>query len=44
MGLTEPCTIETAEAMSVTFPDYVTLMQSLGADMELIDETDDSAI
>ena len=29
------CTIETAEAISVTFPDYVELMQSIGANMEL---------
>jgi 3-phosphoshikimate 1-carboxyvinyltransferase len=27
--------IDTAEAISVTFPDYVDLMQSLGADMQL---------
>jgi len=30
-------TIETAEAMSVTFPTFVELMQSLGADIELTD-------
>ena len=36
MGLDEPCTIDTAEAMRVTFPDFVTLMRSLGADMKLI--------
>jgi len=35
MGLKEPCTIETAEAIKVTFPEFVTLMQSLGADMEI---------
>jgi 3-phosphoshikimate 1-carboxyvinyltransferase len=29
------CAIDTAEAMSVTFPDYVQLMKSLGADMEV---------
>jgi len=29
------CTIETAEAMSVTFPGYVELMKSIGANMEL---------
>jgi len=29
------CTIDTAEAISVTFPDYVELMQSIGANMEL---------
>jgi 3-phosphoshikimate 1-carboxyvinyltransferase len=31
----DECTIETAEAISVTFPDYVELMQSIGANMEL---------
>jgi 3-phosphoshikimate 1-carboxyvinyltransferase len=36
MGMGQPCTIDTAEAMRVTFPDFVTLMQSLGADMKLI--------
>ncbi len=36
LGLDEPITIETAQAMAVTFPDFVTLMQSLGADMQLI--------
>ena len=35
LGLDAPCTIDTAEAMSVTFPTYVQLMQSLGAEMEL---------
>ena len=35
MGLNQPCTIETAEAIKVTFPEFVTLMQSLGANMEL---------
>ncbi len=34
MGLDEPCTIETAEAMKVTFPEFVSLMRALGADME----------
>jgi 3-phosphoshikimate 1-carboxyvinyltransferase len=29
------CTIDTAEAMNVTFPEYVKLMQTLGADMQL---------
>jgi len=37
LGLDEPITIETAQAMAVTFPDFVTLMQSLGADMQLAD-------
>jgi 3-phosphoshikimate 1-carboxyvinyltransferase len=36
LGLQEPCTIDTAEAMNVTFPNYVELMQSLGANMEMI--------
>jgi 3-phosphoshikimate 1-carboxyvinyltransferase len=34
--LDSPLTVDTAEAMSVTFPDYVKLMQSLGAQMEVI--------
>jgi 3-phosphoshikimate 1-carboxyvinyltransferase len=29
------CTIETAEAISVTFPDYVELMQSIGANIKV---------
>jgi len=29
------CSIDTAEAIRVTFPDYVKLMQSIGANMEL---------
>jgi 3-phosphoshikimate 1-carboxyvinyltransferase len=29
-------TVDTAEAMSVTFPDFVKLMKSLGANMELL--------
>lgn len=33
----EPCAVETAEAMRVTFPDYVKLMKSIGANMELTD-------
>jgi len=37
LGLDEPVTIETAEAMAVTFPDFVSLMQSLGANMHLAD-------
>ncbi len=38
MGLSKPCTIETAEAIKVTFPEFVTLMQSLGANMELVSD------
>jgi 3-phosphoshikimate 1-carboxyvinyltransferase len=29
------CTIDTAEAISVTFPGYVELMKSIGAKMEI---------
>jgi 3-phosphoshikimate 1-carboxyvinyltransferase len=36
MCLDGQCTIDTAEAMSVTFPTYVELMQSIGAEMELM--------
>jgi 3-phosphoshikimate 1-carboxyvinyltransferase len=35
MLMDEPCSIDTAEAMSVTFPQFVDLMRSIGADMEL---------
>lgn len=35
LGLDEPCTIETAEAIKVTFPEFVNLMRALGADMEI---------
>jgi 3-phosphoshikimate 1-carboxyvinyltransferase len=35
LSLDGQCTIDTAEAMSVTFPDYVELMKSIGANMEL---------
>ncbi len=31
-----PLTVDTAEAMSVTFPDYVKLMRALGAEMEVV--------
>jgi len=34
LGLAEPCTIDTAEAMSVTFPTFVDLMTALGANMK----------
>jgi 3-phosphoshikimate 1-carboxyvinyltransferase len=34
--LDEPLTVDTAEAMSVTFPDYVELMRSLGANVNTI--------
>ena len=35
LALDGQCSIDTAEAMSVTFPGYVDLMKSIGADMEL---------
>ena len=35
MALDGQMTIDTAEAMNVTFPEYVTLMAQLGADMKL---------
>ena len=35
MAMQGQCTIGTAEAMSVTFPEYAKLMQNLGANMEL---------
>jgi len=38
MGVSGQCTIDTAQAIDVTFPDYVKLMQSVGADMELIED------
>lgn len=37
MGLDEPCTIDTAQAIKVTFPEFVNLMRSIGADMTLRD-------
>lgn len=37
MGLDAPCTIDTAEAIAVTFPAFVDLMRSVGADMTLLD-------
>ena len=35
MAIDGQCTIDTAEAMNVTFPSYVKLMKSIGADMQL---------
>ncbi|MGA2916441.1 MAG: 3-phosphoshikimate 1-carboxyvinyltransferase [Sedimentisphaerales bacterium] len=35
MAIEQPSTIDTAEAMNVTFPDYVKLMKQLGADINL---------
>ncbi len=36
LALDGECTISTAEAINVTFPNYVELMKSLGADMKLL--------
>jgi 3-phosphoshikimate 1-carboxyvinyltransferase len=36
LNLDGQCTIDTAEAISVTFPDYVDLMKSIGANMDLV--------
>ena len=36
MNLDAQCTIDTAEAINVTFPSYVELMNSIGADMEIV--------
>jgi 3-phosphoshikimate 1-carboxyvinyltransferase len=38
LGLSQPTVIDTAEAMAVTFPNYVDLMTSLGANMQLDEE------
>ena len=35
MAAEKTCSISTAEAIDITFPEYVTLMKSLGANMEL---------
>ena len=35
MAMKDQCTIGTAEAMSVTFPEYAKLMQNLGANIKL---------
>jgi 3-phosphoshikimate 1-carboxyvinyltransferase len=35
LGLDSQCNINTAEAIGVTFPGYVELMKSIGADMEM---------
>ena len=35
MAIEQPSTIDTAEAMNVTFPDFVKLMKQLGADINL---------
>lgn len=38
MALSGACQIDTAEAINVTFPDYVKLMRSIGGQMECLDE------
>ena len=35
LAMDGPCVIDTAEAMNVTFPNYVELMKSIGADMKV---------
>ena len=35
LNINGQCTIDTAEAMNVTFPDYVELMKAIGANMEI---------
>ena len=37
MAIDGQCTIDTAEAISVTFPDYVELMKTIGANMKMVD-------
>jgi 3-phosphoshikimate 1-carboxyvinyltransferase len=36
LNLDAQCTIDTAEAISVTFPNYVELMNNINANMELV--------
>jgi 3-phosphoshikimate 1-carboxyvinyltransferase len=36
LNLDDQCTVDTAEAISVTFPDYVELMKGISANMELV--------
>ena len=36
MAIDGQCVIDTAEAMNVTFPDYVELMKDIGANMEVV--------
>ena len=38
LGLEGECVIDTAEAASVTFPDFVKLMQGVGANMRVIED------
>ncbi|MBC8472976.1 MAG: 3-phosphoshikimate 1-carboxyvinyltransferase [Planctomycetes bacterium] len=37
LNMNTQCTIDTAEAISVTFPGYVELMKALGANMEILE-------
>jgi len=37
LKMDDECSIDTAEAMSVTFPNYVELMQNIGANIEVVD-------
>ena len=37
LKIDDECSIDTAEAMSVTFPNYVELMQNIGANIEVVD-------
>jgi len=37
LGLEQGCIVDTAEAISVTFPQYVELMRSIGAEMQLVE-------
>jgi 3-phosphoshikimate 1-carboxyvinyltransferase len=36
LNLDGQCTIDTAEAINVTFPNYVELMKGIAANMELV--------
>ncbi len=36
LNIDDECSIDTAEAMSVTFPNYVELMQKIGANIEVV--------
>jgi 3-phosphoshikimate 1-carboxyvinyltransferase len=37
LNLKGQCVVDTAEAMRVTFPDYVELMKSIGAKIDVVD-------
>ena len=38
LNLQGQCTVDTAEAINVTFPNFVQLMRSLGADMQVVEQ------